>query len=87
MELIALGDRDHADMVRAVTYGRQSHKSETDSQASPQMQKDKGIAYINSQDRWTHVGHYEDIGLSGYDPNVYRPDFERLLEDARAPQV
>jgi DNA invertase Pin-like site-specific DNA recombinase len=84
MELIALGDRDHADMVRAVTYGRQSHKSETDSQASPKMQKDKGIAYINSQDHWTHVGHYEDVGLSGYDPNVYRPDFERLMEDARA---
>ncbi|GAB1326992.1 recombinase family protein [Streptomyces sennicomposti] len=84
MELIALGDRDHADMVRAVTYGRQSHKSETDSQASPMMQKEKGIAYINSQDNWRHVGHYEDVGLSGYDPNVFRPDFERLLEDARA---
>jgi site-specific DNA recombinase len=83
MELIALGDRDHADMVRAVTYGRQSHKSETDSQASPLMQKEKGIAYINSQDGWRHVGHYEDVGLSGYDPNVYRPDFERMLEDAR----
>ncbi|MFI1705519.1 recombinase family protein [Streptomyces griseoruber] len=84
MELIALGDRDHADMVRAVTYGRQSHKSETDSQASPLMQRDKGIAYINSQDNWRHTGHYEDVGLSGYDPNVYRPDFERLMEDARA---
>ncbi|MFG3014286.1 recombinase family protein [Streptomyces cinerochromogenes] len=83
MELIALGDRDHADMVRAVTYGRQSHKSETDSQASPQMQREKGVAYINSQDNWRHVGHYEDVGLSGYDPNVYRPDFERMLEDAR----
>ncbi|MFC8244156.1 recombinase family protein [Streptomyces chartreusis] len=83
MELIALGDRDHADMVRAVTYGRQSHKSETDSQASPQMQREKGIAYINSQDRWSHVGHYEDVGLSGYDPNVFRPDFERLMQDAR----
>ncbi|MEU0943203.1 recombinase family protein [Streptomyces canus] len=83
MELIALGDRDHADMVRAVTYGRQSHKSETDSQASPLMQREKGIAYINSQDNWRHVGHYEDVGLSGYDPNVYRPDFERLMDDAR----
>ncbi|GHH81576.1 recombinase family protein [Streptomyces capitiformicae] len=84
MELIALGGRGHVDMVRAVTYGRQSHKSETDSQTSPQMQKEKGISYINSQDRWTHVGHYEDVGLSGYDPNVFRPDFERLMKDARA---
>ncbi|WP_228973381.1 recombinase family protein [Streptomyces sp. DH12] len=83
MELIALGDRDHQDMVRAVTYGRQSHKSETDSQASPKMQRDTGIAYINSQTNWRHVGHYEDVGLSGYDPNVFRPDFERLMEDAR----
>jgi DNA invertase Pin-like site-specific DNA recombinase len=83
MELIALGDRDHQDMVRAVTYGRQSHKSETDSQASPLAQKEKGIAYINSQEGWRHVGHYEDVGLSGYDPDVYRPDFERMMEDAR----
>ncbi|MDX2885649.1 recombinase family protein [Streptomyces scabiei] len=83
MELIALGDRDHADMVRAVTYGRQSHRSETDSQASPLMQREKGIAYITSQDNWRHTGHYEDVGLSGYDPNVFRPDFERMMEDAR----
>ncbi|MET9959347.1 recombinase family protein [Streptomyces sp. NPDC006326] len=82
MELISLGDRGQ-DMVRARTYGRQSHKSESDSQASPKMQKDTGIAFINSQAGWEHTGHYEDVGLSGYDPNVYRPDFERMLEDAR----
>ncbi|MDH6625706.1 site-specific DNA recombinase [Streptomyces sp. LBL] len=84
MELIALGDRGQ-DMIRAVTYERQSHKSETDSQASPKMQRDKSVAYINSQDNWSHVDvDYSDIGISGYDPNVYRPGFERLLEDARA---
>ncbi|MEU1254764.1 recombinase family protein [Streptomyces chartreusis] len=82
MELIALGDRDQ-DMIRARTYGRQSHKSETDSQASPQMQKETGVAFIKSQAGWQHTGHYEDVGLSGYDPNVYRPDFERMMEDAR----
>ncbi|MER6485762.1 recombinase family protein [Streptomyces virginiae] len=84
MELIALGDRGH-DMVRAVTYERQSHKSETDSQASPQMQRDKSVAFITSQDNWTHIEtDYSDVGLSGYDPNVFRPGFERLMEDARA---
>ncbi|MFJ7266351.1 recombinase family protein [Streptomyces sp. NPDC099050] len=82
MELIALGDRGQ-DVVRARTYGRQSHKSESESQASPKMQRDTGIAFINSQASWEHTGHYEDVGLSGYDPNVYRPDFERMLEDAR----
>lgn len=83
MELIALGDRDQ-DMIRAVTYERQSHKSETDSQASPQMQRDKSVAYIKSQDNWVHVDtDYSDVGLSGYDPTVYRPGFERLLADAR----
>ncbi|MFI6002641.1 recombinase family protein [Streptomyces sp. NPDC051366] len=82
MELIALGDRG-PDMIRARTYGRQSHKSESDSQASPKMQKDIGVAFIGSQASWTHTGHYEDVGFSGYDPNVYRPDFERMLEDAR----
>ncbi|MCX4696425.1 recombinase family protein [Streptomyces sp. NBC_01408] len=82
MEPIALGDRG-PDTIRARTYGRQSHKSESDSSASPKMQKDTGIAFINSQAAWTHTGHYEDVGLSGYDPDVYRPDFERMLEDAR----
>lgn len=72
-------------MVRAVTYERQSHRSETDSQASPKMQRDKSVAFIRSQDNWTHVDEdYSDVGLSGYDPNVYRPGFERLMEDARA---
>ncbi|GAB3175393.1 hypothetical protein GCM10027162_22030 [Streptomyces incanus] len=72
-------------MIRAVTYERQSHKSETDSQASPKMQRDKSIAHINSQDNWVHIDtDYSDVGLSGYDPNVYRPGFERLMEDARA---
>lgn len=84
MELIPLGDRGQ-DMVRAVTYERQSHKSETDSQASPKMQRDKSVAYIKSQDNWVHIEtDYSDVGLSGYDPNVYRPGFERLMEDARA---
>ncbi|MEV5970169.1 recombinase family protein [Streptomyces sp. NPDC051921] len=84
MELVTLKHRDQ-DMIRAVTYERQSHKSETDSQASPKMQRDKSIAYINSQENWTHVPtDYADVGISGYDPNVYRPGFERLMEDARA---
>lgn len=48
------------------------------------MQRETGEAYISSQAGWRHVDHYEDVGLSGYDPNVYRPDFERLLTDAKA---
>ncbi|MET9480924.1 recombinase family protein [Streptomyces sp. NPDC006638] len=72
-------------MVRAVSYERQSHKSESDSQASPRMQREKSVAYINSQDNWVHVDtDYADVGLSGYDPNVFRPGFERLMEDAKA---
>lgn len=72
-------------MVRAVTYERQSHKSETDSQTSPRMQRDQCIAFIASQDNWTHVDEdYSDVGLSGYDPDVIRPGFERLMADARA---
>jgi hypothetical protein len=47
------------------------------------MQLETGVAFINSQANWTHTGHYEDVGLSGYDPNVVRPDFEQMLEDAR----
>ncbi|MEU3072199.1 recombinase family protein [Streptomyces laurentii] len=82
MELVTLERRDQ-DMVRARTYGRQSHKSETDSQASPKMQLETGVAFINSQANWVHTRHYEDVGISGYDPNVVRPDFERMLEDAR----
>ncbi|WP_017237895.1 recombinase family protein [Streptomyces sp. SS] len=84
MELVTLG-AGAEDMIRAVTYERQSHRSETDSQASPKMQRDKSIAYINSQENWTHIDtDYSDVGLSGYDPNVIRPGFERLMEDAKA---
>ncbi|MER5206175.1 recombinase family protein [Streptomyces sp. NPDC002825] len=83
------GARDPGDRGRRHDQGRhlerQSHKSETDSQASPKMQRDKSVAYIRSQDNWTHIDtDYSDVGLSGYDPDVIRPGFERLMEDAKA---
>ncbi len=37
-----------------------------------------------SQPGWVHVGHFEDVGLSGYDPNVVRPGYDALMEAVRA---
>lgn len=72
------------DRVRVATYARQSHKNETDSQASPLAQRQSGEAYTASQPGWAHVAHYEDVGISGFDPDAYRPGYEEMMEDVRA---
>lgn len=71
------------DRVRVATYARQSHANEDDSQASPLAQRQSGEAYTASQPNWEHVAHYEDIGISGYDPDAYRPEYEEMMQDVR----
>lgn len=72
------------DAVRAVTYARQSHRHENDSRTSPESQRISGENYIKSQPGWTHAGHFEDVGISGYDPNAYRPGYEDLMNLVRS---
>ncbi|MFF7631957.1 recombinase family protein [Kitasatospora sp. NPDC008050] len=61
--------------MRAVSYIRQSKKREDDSQASPAAQRTKTEALITAKG-WENSGHFEDIGKSGWDPNVNRPGFD-----------
>lgn len=70
------------DSVRVVYYVRQSHKNETDSMSSPLAQARSCEAYIQSQPGWKLVkpGGFSDIGISGYDPNAYRPGYEEMMQ-------
>ncbi|MFJ6380477.1 recombinase family protein [Kitasatospora sp. NPDC092039] len=74
------------DHVRAVSYIRQSKKREDDSQASPAAQRTKTEALIVAKG-WENNGHFEDVGKSGWDPNVTRPGFEEMMAAVRAGQV
>ncbi|MFI2029117.1 recombinase family protein [Streptomyces buecherae] len=74
------------DHVRAVCYIRQSKKREDDSQSSPQAQKTKCEALITAKG-WDIAGHFADVGKSGWDPNVERPQFEEMMTAVRAGQV
>ncbi|WP_329563772.1 recombinase family protein [Kitasatospora sp. NBC_01266] len=72
--------------MRAVSYIRQSKKREDDSQASPAAQRTKTEALIIAKG-WENTGHFEDVGKSGWDPNVTRPGFEELMAAVRAGHV
>ncbi len=65
-----------------VSYVRQSSAKADRTEASPQTQRDKNE---EASANWgTFRRHYEDIGISGWDPDAEREDFERMLADARA---
>ncbi|MGW6227371.1 recombinase family protein, partial [Cellulosimicrobium cellulans] len=71
---------------RAVTYGRQSRERADKSAASPEAQRQSGLAHVTAQG-WEHVEHFEDLGRSGWDPEVERPGLEaalRAVDDGRA---
>jgi DNA invertase Pin-like site-specific DNA recombinase len=73
----------------AAQYIRQSRKKANKSEASPEDQRAETGAWISAQPDCVLVGagRYEDIGVSGYDPNAERKGFERLLADCRAGRV
>ncbi|MEE1835751.1 recombinase family protein [Streptomyces sp. SP17KL33] len=75
-------DASAPDHVRVIYYVRQSHKNETDSMSSPLAQQRSCEAYIASQPGWKLVkeGGFADIGISGYDPNAYRPGYEEMMQ-------
>ena len=63
--------------VRAATYVRMST---ADQENSPERQRNQITPYCKSRG-YTVVAKYEDLGLRGTDDS--RPDFQRLLRDAR----
>ncbi len=74
------------DHVRAVSYIRQSKRREDDSQASPEAQRDKCEALITAKG-WDLAGTFADVGRSGWDPNVERPEFVEMMAAVRAGHV
>ncbi|MGD3106244.1 recombinase family protein [Streptomyces sp. YGL11-2] len=78
--------RRNLDQVRAVSYIRQSKRREDDSQASPEAQREKCEALITAKG-WDLAGSFADVGRSGWDPNVERPEFEEMMTAVRAGHV
>ncbi|WP_236241669.1 recombinase family protein [Streptomyces sp. CC228A] len=70
-------------MRRAVVYARQSEARKDKSEGSTITQVAECTALINKADDLKHTATYEDIDLSAYS-GVERPDFERMLGDARS---
>ena len=75
------------DRVRAITYGRQSKRREDDSRTSPAAQRRSTAAFVESQPGWSmnpDTDHFEDVGISGYDPGAVRPGYEAMMAKVRA---
>ncbi|MFG3211041.1 recombinase family protein [Streptomyces tendae] len=67
----------------AVSYVRQSSAKANKTEASPLTQRaanETRSAELNAR----FVRHYEDIGISGWNPDAERPGFEEMLKAARA---
>lgn len=67
----------------AVSYVRQSSAKANKTEASPVTQRaanETRSAELSAR----FVRHFEDIGISGWDPDAERPGFEEMLKSARA---
>lgn len=71
------------DTVHAVIYARQSVARADGSEVSPEAQLAAGRALCESRG-WVVAGEFMDVGRSGWDPRVVRPEFERMMEQVRA---
>jgi site-specific DNA recombinase len=70
-------------MKRAVTYGRVSHK-DVERGISIDIQQEQNLRAIAAEG-FRHTASYVDDGISAYNDQISaRPDFSRMLEDARA---
>ncbi|MFI9082380.1 recombinase family protein [Streptomyces sioyaensis] len=72
--------------MRAVSYIGQSKRREDDSRASPEAQREKCEALITAKG-WDLAGSCADVGRSGCDSNVERPEFEEMMTAVRAGHV
>ncbi|MBW8798979.1 MAG: recombinase family protein [Streptomyces sp.] len=68
---------------RAGGYIRQSQERQDKSEGSPRAQREACRAEATRRG-YEYVGDYEDRDLSGYKIGVVRPEFERMLTDARS---
>lgn len=69
-----------------MSYIRQSRKREDDSASSPEAQRTTCEALITAKG-WGNAGHFADVGKSGWDRKVVRPEFEEMMSAVRAGHV
>lgn len=74
------------DTVHAVIYARQSAARTDGSEVSPEAQIAAGRALCESRG-WVVAGVFADVGRSGWDPRVTRPEFEKMMDQVRADGV
>lgn len=67
----------------AVSYVRQSSAKVNKTEASPLTQRAANESEAVTRSA-RFVRHFEDIGVSGWDPDAYREGFEQMLTAARA---
>lgn len=68
-------------LIRVCAYIRVSSNSD-EQEESLEAQRQYFVDHINSNTEWVFAGIYADNGISGFVNE--RPDFQRLMEDARA---
>lgn len=67
----------------AASYVRQSVASSDKSEASPSVQR-QGNETESERRGSRFTRHYQDIGVSGWNPDADREGFEEMLADAQA---
>lgn len=72
---------DPRDIVRAAVYARQSKRRTDASEASPEAQLGNGESLASSRGWKVAPAHrFADIGRSGWDPSIVRPEYEALMQ-------
>ncbi|MGW6313832.1 recombinase family protein [Streptomyces sp. NPDC055099] len=77
------------DVIRVFLYARQSAGRADGSEVSTESQLAAGRALVAARDaqspsvRWVVAGEFVDKGRSGWDPNVVRADFEKMMTRVR----
>jgi site-specific DNA recombinase len=66
-------------VINAASYERVSSEEQAREGFSLQVQSEKNVAYIKSQEGWEFIESYIDPGKSG--KNLKRPDMQRLIHD------
>ncbi|GIE86773.1 recombinase family protein [Actinoplanes regularis] len=68
-------------------YVRQSSARRNKSEASPETQRAATVERATHDHPGSEILRYEDIGKSGYDTEIIRPDYDRLIADIKAGRI
>ncbi|GLW31443.1 recombinase family protein [Actinoplanes regularis] len=68
-------------------YVRQSSARRNKSEASPETQRAATVERAAHDHPGCEILRYEDIGKSGYDTEIIRPDYDRMIADIKAGRI